>query len=189
MAKKATHYGTCQACGRLQLLPGGRLSDHGYELQHGFRNGVCMGAGHLPLEVSCDIVESSIAAASARCAQAREDADNIEALPYGDLTCWKRVYHRELSSRTRGAVYLWHKGVVEGEGFDAVFVYGTRPTERESTRSGYIKAASFAKGCREAYAEALRARADADGVYCARMIEMLRTWAPKELKARKGVAA
>lgn len=50
-SRKATHKGICQCCGRLQKLPYGRLSQHGYTVTWGFFNGVCGGAEHLPLEL------------------------------------------------------------------------------------------------------------------------------------------
>lgn len=58
--KAATHYGTCQACGHLQKLPEGRIAKHGYTVEHGFFDGECFGSGHLPLQISCDLVKESI---------------------------------------------------------------------------------------------------------------------------------
>lgn len=46
----ATHAGTCQICGRVQKLPSGKLSLHGYQVQWNFFNGTCGGAKHLPFE-------------------------------------------------------------------------------------------------------------------------------------------
>lgn len=60
MAIKATNRGTCQWCGRVQMLPSGRLAKHGYTKEWGFFNGICRGSGELPLEVSCDLVKQSI---------------------------------------------------------------------------------------------------------------------------------
>lgn len=57
---KATHMGTCQVCGRLQKLPGGVLSKHGYTKQWGWFNGTCWGAGHKPFEQSKDVIERAI---------------------------------------------------------------------------------------------------------------------------------
>lgn len=57
---RATHKGTCQVCHREQLLPGGRLAKHGYSVDYGCFNGVCFGAGHLPLEQSCELVKKDI---------------------------------------------------------------------------------------------------------------------------------
>lgn len=48
---KATHNGTCQACGRKQAVNAktGLLAKHGYVVDWGF-HGVCSGAGKLPAE-------------------------------------------------------------------------------------------------------------------------------------------
>lgn len=48
---KATHNGTCQACGRNQAVKAdGRLAKHGYTVDYGYFNGTCSGAEHAPLE-------------------------------------------------------------------------------------------------------------------------------------------
>ena len=60
---KATHSGHCQACGRLQKLPDGKLAKHGYTIAHGFFSGTCVGSHHLPFEVSCDLLPRFIEAA------------------------------------------------------------------------------------------------------------------------------
>jgi hypothetical protein len=65
MITKATHRGTCQACGRGQKLPGGRLSDHGYTIRWNFFSGVCSGSRHLPFELSVDLIEGEISHAEA----------------------------------------------------------------------------------------------------------------------------
>lgn len=59
---KATHSGTCQCCGSHQKLPSGKLSKHGYTVENGWFNGVCMGAGHEPIEVSKSLLPRIIAA-------------------------------------------------------------------------------------------------------------------------------
>lgn len=58
---KATHIGTCQACGRSQKLPGNLLSKHGYTVDWGFFIGTCPGSNHQPFEVSCDLIKGFIA--------------------------------------------------------------------------------------------------------------------------------
>jgi hypothetical protein len=60
MKAKATHSGTCQACGCGQKLPYGQLSKHGYTTKWGFFSGICAGAGHLPYELSCDFIQTMI---------------------------------------------------------------------------------------------------------------------------------
>jgi hypothetical protein len=83
MARKATHDGTCQVCGRAQALPGGKLAKHGYEVAgFGYFHGVCSGADHLPLEQSRAVADQVAAelrehAASQRAAVARVDAGTL----------------------------------------------------------------------------------------------------------------
>lgn len=50
--------GTCQVCFRIQKLPNGRLSLHGYERPgDGFLYGDCIGSHELPYEESCEITK------------------------------------------------------------------------------------------------------------------------------------
>lgn len=60
MKNKATHRGTCQACGRLQCVPSNLLAKHGYTVDWGFFNGVCTGSDRKPLEVEKTLTESII---------------------------------------------------------------------------------------------------------------------------------
>ena len=53
---KATHQGECQICGRIQALPKGKLSKHGYTVDFAYFNGVCAGARALPFEQSKDLI-------------------------------------------------------------------------------------------------------------------------------------
>ncbi len=68
----ADFQGTCQVCGRLQMLPKGLLSKHGYDVQWGFFNGVCWGADHLPFEQDITLVKKAIAQAAADAKLIRE---------------------------------------------------------------------------------------------------------------------
>lgn len=59
--EKSTHHGHCQACGRLQLLPGGVLAKHGYKVAgFGFFMGTCRGSDRNPLEVDRTITDQII---------------------------------------------------------------------------------------------------------------------------------
>lgn len=64
-ANRATHQGTCQCCLRLQALPLGKLSKHGYCVafrgQGGFFSGTCRGSGELPFELSCEAMKGFVA--------------------------------------------------------------------------------------------------------------------------------
>lgn len=60
MSRKATHTGHCQLCGRMQKLPGDRLSLHGYTVEWNFFSGTCSGSSHQPYEMSCDLIVARI---------------------------------------------------------------------------------------------------------------------------------
>jgi hypothetical protein len=101
MAKpKATHIGECQICGRVQKLPGGVLSLHGYTKRWGFFAGTCTGSGWRPFEQATDAIADAIKNAHA-CIAARQDeaiklqrhdeAINPEAL---EAKAWISVYRR-----------------------------------------------------------------------------------------------
>lgn len=62
---KATHNGTCQVCGRLQKLPAGILSSHGYTVDWGYFSGVCFGAREKPLETSRAVLDEHMQALEA----------------------------------------------------------------------------------------------------------------------------
>jgi len=114
MATKSTHKGHCQWCNRLQMLPGGMLSKHGYEVRHrgqgGFFAGTCRGSGHLPFEQSCELIKTAIAAANASIEHIRKKiAERAQIDPNTTTKAWLHVYKRELSSRLRGSVYLWEE--------------------------------------------------------------------------------
>lgn len=58
--RAATHRGECPYCGNVQMLPGGRLADHGFNLHWGFRNGTCPGSREKPFELSKDFTEETV---------------------------------------------------------------------------------------------------------------------------------
>lgn len=79
---KATHEGTCQICGRLQALPSGRLSKHGYDVLFHFFRGVCPGAGHKPLELERTLADE---VATSLATQSRIHAKDATAAARGEL--------------------------------------------------------------------------------------------------------
>lgn len=80
MAKKATHRGTCQCCGREQKLPGGVLSKHGYTTEWGFFEGTCTGAGRLPLEKDRSWLDATVE-------NLRAEADVLEKAEPKTIIC------------------------------------------------------------------------------------------------------
>lgn len=110
---KATHSGECQICGRQQKLPGGHLSLHGYTKQWGFFNGVCPGAGELPLEQSKDLIEPIVETREAQLVSVRVEIEALKAgkLEDGDVA-WVNHYY---SSRTERGYYQWIKVEIVAE--------------------------------------------------------------------------
>lgn len=51
MNNKATHNGTCQACGRAQAYTRNGIAKHGYTTKWGYFAGTCPGSDHAPLEL------------------------------------------------------------------------------------------------------------------------------------------
>ena len=109
---KATHMGSCQACGSYQKLPNNKLSLHGYDVKWGFFNGICRGSGELPYEQSFGLIEKFIA-------QAQGDKDailkNIETLrqPAAAPKGWYHEYRSDTKSRRSG--YYWREVEIEQE--------------------------------------------------------------------------
>lgn len=76
---KATHNGTCQACGRVQAVKAnGLLAKHGYTVDYGYFNGTCSGSDSKPLEqetsLNIEIVEAI-----------RDWADQQDQLSHGNI--------------------------------------------------------------------------------------------------------
>ena len=182
MGKKAIHYGICQWCGSMQKLPSGVLSLHGYKVRDGWFQGVCFGAGHAPIEVSKDLIDRAIASASKKRADLIVRAMSIRAeADSGSLDCWHRVYHPELSNRSRGSVYLWEKGELEGNPHHPDFAYmqGSVRKVDQLRRYGDIK--KIAAELREDYAKSLDRGAAREAKYIAWQQSRIAGWAPKPL--------
>jgi len=111
---KATHAGHCQACGRLQKLPGGRLSLHGYTVTHGFFSGTCRGAKEQPFEESCDLIRDVFLPA-ARIALANLEAYQAELRkPATEPLAWVRYWYKPEGYAARGS-YVWERVTIEQE--------------------------------------------------------------------------
>lgn len=88
---KATHKGTCQACGSSQRLPNGKLSNHGYNVKWDMFVGVCQGSKELPFEQSKDLIETFISRAEASIIGLKNEITELEN--YKGLQGWHRAYH------------------------------------------------------------------------------------------------
>lgn len=78
--RQATHLGTCQSCGAMQKLPGGRLSTHGYTTKWGFFMGVCQGTNHLPFEQSKDLIDACIVSAQSQIEKLESEQSRLRAI-------------------------------------------------------------------------------------------------------------
>jgi hypothetical protein len=177
---KATHFGHCQWCGSQQKLPGGVLSLHGYTTAHGWFEGVCHGSGHKPYEESCDLIAKSIEWAKARRASIEQQrAEALAVDPAATTTTWVHEYRKDLSSRTRGSVYLWAKRELIAENqYNQSYIGGdgkkkrvSNPATMETTvRNGY-----------DAYARHLAGQIKQIGEYIEHQQARVDAWKPAEL--------
>lgn len=88
----ATHRGHCQLCGSLQMLPNGRLSLHGYKVDHGYFSGVCRGAKALPLEQSFHLVIDEIKMATEAAERLEAFIHELKTVCDADTKMWVRTY-------------------------------------------------------------------------------------------------
>lgn len=90
---KATHTGTCQACGNMQKLPMGALSTHGYTIENGWFSGTCGGSKALPFEESKDLIEGFIEQAQTAIIELTAKCEEIEATDSG--LAWRHSYRTQ----------------------------------------------------------------------------------------------
>ena len=110
-ARSATHYGTCQICGRLQKASHDRsrggdnqwVAKHGYELHWYSQVGECHGSGHEPLEVSCEYAKVVVAklekAIADYVAQPRPTNVGTTWKPSPELVAWQRAVQQHESNK------------------------------------------------------------------------------------------
>ncbi len=191
---KATHKGHCQACGRLQMLPKGVLSKHGYNVTHGFFSGVCVGAGYLPFEKSCALVarfvanaKASLEALEAFQAKLRETATANEA--------WFNCYNWQADWRMRRSWKLCKVTEIVVPFHDGSGQYSKFTRTGDVERNGQHKdadvsadyRATLTEVCTKAnanYAEWLEHESVSLRRYIAWQEERVRTWEEKLLLAR-----
>lgn len=112
MAKnKATHKGTCQACGRLHKLPGTRLSTHGYTVNWGYFNGTCNGTGRQPLELDRSYLDMTVKLL-------RNHAEDLDEAEPKTVAVGPAQSHR-YSGKGRNCKSLYEGGEVAFNDFDA----------------------------------------------------------------------
>jgi hypothetical protein len=110
MSRQATHRGTCQACGRIQKLPGGIMSLHGYTKQWGFFHGTCRGSHHKPFELSKDLIDTCIQGAQNAITSLQVQRGDLVRMPTSETKAWMKIYvgHKHDGKNS----YAWKKGTI-----------------------------------------------------------------------------
>lgn len=82
---------TCQICGRPIKANTGLVAHHGYKRPgEGWQTSSCMGARHLPYELSCDVLPRAIKSCEAYIAGTQAAFDDAIANPPATLTDYSR---------------------------------------------------------------------------------------------------
>lgn len=191
MAKSATHAGHCQACGRLQKLPGGQLSLHGYNVRFGFFSGTCVGSRELPYEKSCDLIRGFVR-------RAQDDLKRVEG-QQRHLRRWAtepkamlRVWVRPSGGFFRqGGNYEWQQheikihtlpgGSVRFYRGDEYRGYGMDANEVAPAKFGETDVLAVATHHNRIYADWLEHEADSLRRYIAWQERRIAEWQPREV--------
>ncbi len=114
MSSRSFNRGTCQACGRIQKLPNGVLSLHGYTKQWGFLHGVCKGSHHRAFEISKDLIEKCITGSQDAIVglQARR-AELFQFTTTANSKAWRRIYVDAKYKHNTPSGYEWRLGHVD----------------------------------------------------------------------------
>ena len=120
---KATHRGHCQLCGSLQMLPSGRLSLHGYKVEHSYFSGICRGAKHLPFEQSFHLVIDEIKMATEALERVEKRIHGLENDIDDDTKMWVHTFVPS-SGMTRSR-HIWEPVTLTA-----------RPEQRDSSAHG-----------------------------------------------------
>lgn len=174
--RAATHQGHCQWCGRLQMLPGGRLAKHGYEVREGWFSGICRGADHLPYELSCDLIQASIDSARSYAGHLETTIKALQAIDARKAThTWAHEYRKDWSSRTKGSVYHWREVEVTSQD---EWTHEYVGYDKKSHRLAIGKRAKVIAEGIQGYAKHLGAEMRKLREYADQQAERLKTWAP-----------
>ena len=119
--RKATHLGTCQVCGRVQKLPNGRLSIHGYTKRFGFFAGACRGECRLPFEESHDVIDSAIQNAKNLIECHRDAIRRLEV--DGSAKIWKICYNQK-GQPWKEFAFTIDGNYLRAEGQSSIFLRG-----------------------------------------------------------------
>lgn len=183
MQTRATHFGTCQACGATQKLPGGVLAKHGYTVQWGFFNGTCPGSGRRPFETHTDFIEQCIVSA-------KNNAEGIRASvaellkPATEPKGWR--HHHQVVGRK--SAYVWRLADIVTENEQLMLVVGDWKRSAISAGSWYgVKdALDLATKMNAEYAKHLEGTAKKIDTYAAWQEKRVAEWQRTELRPIEG---
>lgn len=203
-SNRATHHGTCQLCGHFQLLPGGRLSTHGYAVLWSQFVGTCPGSKGLPFQTSTDLIEAAIADHLGAASRLRSIAADLRANETTVGTIPLRVYV-PATWTVRKSSYRWIEVEVVAEdrgthtrftaSYETVETSGGKRTKTDDLRQALgipysveMNLANVYRAARERRAEAFEAEAKGHEKYAAWQRERIANWTPTELTPRKAKA-
>lgn len=175
---KATHYGTCQACGKEQKLPNGVLSKHGYTVQWSMFSGTCPGAKHKPFEQSKDLIENFIQTAEQTVTNYKkqitrlENSDDTKNVPFRNV-----IRHRGKST------YHWVQAEVKNE--EIILPDGEILPARRYADLRLTDDKSIAKSLRERKIRWIEREIQSTEDYISWQKSRLTDWQPKELNVIK----
>lgn len=93
---------TCQICGRTIKAKSGLIAHHGYKRpQWGWQTASCMGARHLPYEVSCDVLPIAIEKIKAYISRMEISLEDFVNNPPVQLTLPRKSFDRVDANLTR----------------------------------------------------------------------------------------
>lgn len=168
----ATHKGTCQICGRIQKLPKGLLSLHGYQVEWGMFNGVCDGATNLPYEQSCEVLKAHVARMNNHLEDMRRSRENIL-----NSTVQDRVWIYEHNRKLRD--FFWHTYPLHaGKNGDFYYTDGAG-NEKFGCSANYIE--GYIKHQREERAQHIQWSVDRLEKYIKGQQARIDNWKPAEL--------
>lgn len=179
---RATHQGECQVCGRVQKLPDDRLAKHGYKVTIVGFQGVCIGSGELPLEVSCNMIERAIESAQAGIEHMRAEIAHL-LQPATEPHCWYHEYIPSTWERKGG--YRWREIDIfvlpDTHGF--YFTNHKEKPERLNYSGMYLceTALDVASMLNKSRAEALQREITKSEEYIAWQRGRVAAWKPREL--------
>jgi len=188
---KATHEGTCQACGRYQKLPNGELSNHGYTVQWNMFEGTCPGSKELPYEIDNSLVKKYIVDAKYSIVSLNENIKEVKSLTDSknvwklEGRYWKRreLVAEEFHYEDDDISYFKFKWVYSDEELEGKRSYELRHLTEACLYQHFTSIDEAVKFENEKYMRYLLGRIDSLNSYIEWQEERVANWKPKELVA------